>query len=248
MPVWVTFLLSLIATAGFFGFLYALICFVVASRRRGAMPRLGIQTGESETSLNVWAKWNAGICAIGVYRFRFSYASPTELSKEGQFSITFDPPQKGPFVQPCQLPEELLAMLRSGAKGILTVELKTVERFCIMANYTFEKIRSAQKGNMKAAPPISNILKTVALDPPAVSSLEWTELQERKKKVKDLEAQAKAKAEKAAQAVAAAKTATGVQAPKLAVTPSPAPKPSPEQIIPPQDQPVVTGVKPVLKT
>lgn len=240
MSVWLTFILSVLGTACFFGALYGLICLIVASRSRGAAPKIGIAAGETPGTLTFWAHWAPNVFALQIYRLKLSFASPDSIIKEGQSSVTFDPPQKAPFAQPVELPQDFRKLLEKGEKGILSYEIRIVENLSVSANFPIPKLARTLRGEGKAIPSaVSTRLKPVAVDPPVVSSLEWAELQDRKKKVKDLIDQAKAKEQKAAQAASAA-AAKPAAAPAAAIS-SPQDKP-------PQEKFVAVPQKPVLKT
>lgn len=251
MSVWLTFFFSVLATAFFFGVLYGLICLIVASRRRGAAPKIGIASGETPGTLTFWAHWAPNVFALQIYRLKISFSSPDGAVKEGQSSVTFDPPQKSPFAQPVELPQDFRTLLERGEKAILSYEIRTVENLSVSVDFPIIKLAKTLRGDGKTVPSaVATRLKPVAVDPPVVSSLEWTELQDRKKKIKDLMDQAKAKEQKAAQAAAAAAAAKSAAAPaQSAAAPAAAisPQDKPPQHKPPQEKPLAVTQISVLK-
>ena len=199
MPVWLSFMMALFGTAAFFGGLYGALTLLVSARRRKASPTIGVASGEAPNTLRLWAQWNAEAYAIEFYRIRVSHFSPVRRVKEGNFSITMDPPQKTSFVQPFELNEEFVDLLSEGDSfdSIITVELKTTDQRALSTTFRAPRLRKILAGGVKL-PQIANVLKSASPDAAVVSTLDYAELVERKQKLKSLSDQAREKEKKAA--------------------------------------------------
>lgn len=218
MPVGASLFISLIAAFGFFATLFGLVILIVEGRRAKSSPKMGIAPGGNKGLLDVWVNWDPSQFNVEVYRLRFQHITPNAALKEGTFTVTFDNAQVEPFIQTVELPQSLKNLIDSGERGLLTVDFKTVHETTLQKVYSFAKLRKILSEGAKI-PAIKNKLATAKEDVASVFSLDFEELQERRKKLKTLEDAAKAKAAKAA-AAAAAKPAA---APAAAPAPSPAP-------------------------
>src|SRR5262245_24293578 len=136
MPTWLSFMGAAVATLGLFGGLYTLVTLFIAAKKRGADPQFGLLPGDKPGQLKFWAKWNPEVVAVQVYRFKFSHASPFARVKEGNFSVTFDPPQKESFSVAVEIPavyNDLFAELHG---VIFTLELKIAEGFSLAETFS----------------------------------------------------------------------------------------------------------------
>lgn len=239
MPVTLSLFLSILAAGGLFFTLYAAITLVVGGKRAKASPRLGISPGDVRGSLNVWVTWDPSQFNVQIYRLMFKFASPLSEQKEGVFSVTFDPLQTQPFIQVVKIPERFNQLiLNAKEKFLLTVEAKSIEELTLAKTITSHRLKGIYQGTGKL-PEISNKLPLTEEDKPAVLSLDYSELQVRRKKLKDLEAQAQAKAKAKPAAPAAKTTSAPAGASETAATPAPAIQGSPAT------GPVETAVKSV---
>lgn len=228
MPVGASLFIALVAAFGFFATLFGIVILVVEGRRAKASPRLGILPGDAKGLLNVWVNWDPSQFNVEVYRLRFQHISPNAVAKEGTFTFTFDSAQNAPFIVPVELPATVKSLLDGKDKGLLTIDLKTVHETSLQEIYPFAKVRKILSGGVKKAPHITNKLATMKEDVASVLSLDFEELQDRRKRLKVLEDAAKAKAAKAA-AAAAAKPAAAPAATAAAAqtTSAPAAVPAP---------------------
>lgn len=217
MPVSLSLLISLLAAGGLFFSVYAVITAVVGGKRAQASPKMGISPGDVRGSLNVWITWDPGQFNVQVYRLLFKFASPYSSMKEGVFTLTYDQPQTAPFIQVVKIPERFVELIQNAQeKFLLTVEFKSIEELTMAKTLTSHQLKSIYSGK-GTVPDIDNKLALKEEDKPSVLSLDYSELQVRRKKLKDLESQAQAKAK--------AKTATPAAAPKpqpAATSPAPA--------------------------
>jgi len=233
MPVTLSLLLAILAAGGLFFSLYAGITLLVGGKRAKASPKLGISPGDVRGSLNIWVNWDPSQFNVQIYRLMFKFASPFSAQKEGVFSITFDSPQTQPFIQIVKIPERFSNLiLNAKEKFLLTVEAKSVEELTLTKTLTSNRLKAVYHGAGET-PEIVSKLALREEDKPTVLSLDYSELQVRRKKLKDLEAQAQAKA-KAKPAAAPAKPATAA-APAQPSSPTPAAAPQP------QAQPAAAG-------
>ncbi len=219
MPVWLTFFGALFGVLAFFGGLYFLITTVVEGWRAKAAPRFGIAKGNGSNVLNVWVKWDPKQFAIEVYRLRFQHLSPFDELKEGTFTVTFETPQKESFVQPVELPASFSAKFSATAnpRNLFTAEFKTVEEMTVQKEYRAGFVRKVLNGLSVRMPHIAKILPLAKEDPATILTLDHSEVETWRGRLKNLEAAAKAKAAKAAAAKPAA------PAPAKPATPAPAP-------------------------
>lgn len=225
MPVWLTFFGSLFGVCAFFGGLYFLITAVVEGWRAKAAPRFGVAKGNGNNVLNVWVKWDPKQFAVEVYRLRFQHISPFDEVKEGTFTVTFDAPQKMPFVQPVEIPASFSWLFNSDAnpRNLFTVDFKTVDETTMTKEYRVGYIKKILSGMSVRLPHIGNILALAKADHPSILSLDHSEVEARRARLKELEAAAKAKAAKAA---AAPKPAAPAAAAPKPATPAPAATPA----------------------
>jgi hypothetical protein len=225
MPVWLTLFGSLVATAGFFAALYAVIIGVIEAKRAKASPRMGVTAGENPGTLAFWIWWNPAVFAVQVYRLRLVYYCPDSAVKDGQFTVSWDPPHKVPLYAEVQLPDAFRKIVEDSKvpdKAVVSVEFRTVEELTILRSYRLGQLRKWYHGKNERVPAIESRLNGLQADHATVMTLDYPDLVARKKKLKDLEAQAKAKA--AAKAAAPAKPAPApAPAPATKSAPSPAP-------------------------
>lgn len=216
MPVWLTLLGGVVATLGFLGAVFGVIAFLIEGKKAKGKPSFGFFSTGAKGTVGAWVKWDPGTYDVGFYRFRFQRISPEMAVKESQFTVSYENPQKASFAQIIQLPPEFAELLSDPkARAIVSVEARSTEEYVLtktMTLPTFRKIcaRESSPPDGTGAP-----LEAVGADAPAVTSLDFSELQERKKRLKALEAAASAKAAKAAPKPAAAGK------PAAAPTPSP---------------------------
>lgn len=253
MPVGLTLFGAIFATVGFFASIYGLVILVTEGRRAKAKPRLGLAPGAGPGTLSVWVDWDPSLFNMQIYRLRISHVSPESKEKEGTFTVTFDNPQTEPFIQPIELPKPFRELIEKEGveRSLWTFEFRTVEEMSLFLNCHLKKAKRIYQGLKTRLPRISQVLPIVPQDVATVFSLDFEELQARKKRMKDLEAAAKAKAAKAA----AAKPAAAPAATKPAAAPAPAAtaevKPeavpsaaAPAKVEAPQDKPTSRPVAP----
>lgn len=253
MPVGLTLFGAIFATVGFFASIYGLVILVTEGRRAKAKPRLGLAPGAGPGTLSVWVDWDPSLFNMQIYRLRISHVSPESKEKEGTFTVTFDNPQTEPFIQPIELPNPFRELIEKEGveRSLWTFEFRTVEEMSLFLNCHLKKAKRIYQGLKTRLPRISQVLPIVPQDVATVFSLDFEELQARKKRMKDLEAAAKAKAAKAA----AAKPAAAPAATKPAAAPAPAAtaevKPeavpsaaAPAKVEAPQDKPTSRPVAP----
>jgi hypothetical protein len=254
MSVTLSLFLSLLAAGGLFFSLYAVITAVVGGKRAKAKPRMGISPGDVRGSLNVWVTWDPTQFNVQVYRLLFKFASPYSKEKEGIFTVTFDKPQTESFIQIVKVPERFVDLIQNAQeKFLLTVEFKTIEELTLAKTLTSKALKEIYRGT-GSQPEIDHKLPLTEEDKAVVLSLDYSELQVRRKKLKDLEAQAQAKAKAkpaapaaaaapaakpAAPAAAAAATAPATQAPK---------EPEKAPVAAPVENPVATATSAVETT
>ncbi len=206
MSVWLSLFVSVFMTVGLFGGLYALIMAFLGFRTNKAKPRIGVASGDKEGSLAFWVQWDSKAFALQFYRVKVSHYSPESKVKEGVFSVTWDPPQKESFLQMVELPAEFKDLLTEGQvgrKSIVTVEFRTIDNFAVPKSFYLAKLKEIYLQRKVAGPSVTK-LAAAPVDVPSVSTLDYLELVDRRKKLKTLESEAKAKAAKAAPKPAAA--------------------------------------------
>lgn len=207
MPVWLTFFIALVATVGFFGSIYFVVVAAVEARRAVAKPKFGLAPGDAKGQFKVWVSWDTTQFALSVYRIKVSYVCPDQPLKEGNFSVTYESPQKAPFTAAIEVPESVAKYLEGlpARKCLVTYEIKFVENIVLAKTIWVEAFTKVINGQAisKKVPKLENTLAVAKADPPAIFSLEYQEMVLRLKKVREMEAAAKAKAAKAAAAKAA---------------------------------------------
>ena len=220
MPVGLTLFGAIFATVGFFVTLYGAVLFLIEARKFKAKPRLGLAPGVGPGTLSVWVNWDPTLFNLQVYRLRDSHVSPENRSKEGTFTVTFENPQTEPFIQPIEMPAAFREMLdrKTFDRSMFTFEFRTVDEMSLFLDCHVKKVKKIYQGLKAKMPRVTRVQPLLAQDAAAVFSLDFEELQVRKKKMKELEAAAKAKAAKAE----AAKPAPTKPA---AAAPAPAPAP-----------------------
>jgi len=246
MPVTLSLILALLAAGGLFFSLYAVITALVGGKRAKASPKMGISPGDVRGALNVWVVWDPTQFNVQVYRLIFRFASPYSSQKEGIFCVTYDNAQVAPFTQIVKVPDRFVDLIQnSKEKFLMTVEMKTVEELTLMKTVTSAKLKAIFTGTGDQ-PEIANKLALVEEDKAAVYTLDFSELQVRRKKLRELEAQAQAKA-KAKPAAAPAKPAAVAPAPATAAAAAPAAPtaPAPVAAQAADKSPVETAVKSV---
>jgi len=196
MSVWLSLTLALLGTVGFFVAAYGGIITLVEARRLKAKPRLGLMRGEKQGAIGVWLGWDPAVFSLQVYRVRIFHTSPDFKYREGQFTVTFDPPQKVSFGVSIDLPPEFRELIEVGAaahNALITVEVRTSEEIGIWKTYTVRQIRRVYHGGLKGLPAGYVRVKATGADGPAVTSLDYSELVVRRKTLKELEAAARKK-------------------------------------------------------
>jgi len=220
MPVWLSLLVAVVATVGFFFGLYAVVIGLVEGKRVQARPRLGIGSGSRPGTFTYWVTWDTSTFNVQIYRLRVSLYNPDGDPKEGVFTVSYDPVIKAPFQQEVEFPPVFAKILESqaaGKRGIITIDFRTVDETTLPVDFSFEKMRRISQGQGAKPPKLENVLPPAIADAAPVMTLDYSELVVRRKKIRDLEAAAKAKAAKAAAApaaAAAAAPASGSSTPK----------------------------------
>jgi hypothetical protein len=243
MPVGLTLFGAIFATIGFFITIYGAVILITEGRRAKAKPRLGLAPGAGPGTLSVWVNWDPSLFNMQIYRLRISHVSPESKHKEGTFTVTFENPQTEPFIQPIEMPQTFREMIERdiNERSLLTFEFRTVDEMSLFLNCHLRKVKKIYRGMKSKMPKITKILPVLPHDVATVFSLDFEELQARKKRMKDLEAAAKAKAAKTAAAKPAAApapapapapvaTAPAVSAPAPAAVPAPAAAPTPAPV------------------
>lgn len=252
MPVGLTLFGAIFATLGFFASIYGLVILVTEGRRAQAKPKLGLAPGAGPGTLSVWVSWDPSLFNMQIYRLRISHVSPECKDKEGTFTVTFENPQTEPFIQPIELPPSFRSLIEkeNNERSLWTFEFRTVNEMSLFLNCHLRKAKKIYQGLKTRMPRISQVLPVAPQDVATVFSLDFEELQARKKRMKDLEAAAKAKAAKAAAAkpapapapAAAVASPAPAAAPVKVEAPAPAPvkteAPTPKKEEAPQDKPV----------
>ena len=204
MSLGLTFFLSLLATAGLFGGLYFLVLTLVEGRRTKAKPRFGLAKGAEPGTLAFWIQWDPTQFEVAVYRVRISHVSPENVEQEGMFSVSYEPPNKEPFIQDIQLPANFLKLVETATSAtptLFTVDFKTIEGLSMIKEMTAGTLKKFYDGTKGAIPKgLTNRLPVRAADHPTVMTLEFQELVAYNQRVKKLEAAMKAKQAKAAAA------------------------------------------------
>ncbi len=207
MPVWLSFVLAVVATAGLFGGLVALVLVVVEGKKAGAKPNFNLSPGDKPGTLIAWSNWRPSVFNVRVYRIRVQFLAPDYQVKEGTFTYTFEPPVNKPFQVSLELPPVMKELIEVGARAkgaMITFDMRTVEELTIWREVNLTGLRKLYHGKGKAAPSSLQTLPAAAPDVPTTMTLDYSELVVRRKKIRDLEAAAKAKAAKAAPKPAAA--------------------------------------------
>lgn len=220
MSVGLTLIGAIFATVGFFATVYGLVILFTEGRRAKAKPRLGLAPGVGPGTLSVWVNWDPSLFNLKIYRLRISHVSPENKAKEGTFTVTFENPQTEPFIQPIEMPGAFREMLEreTSERSLFTFEFRTVDEMSLFLNCHLKKAKKIYQGLKTKRPQISHVLPLMTQDAATVFSLDFEELQARKKRMKNLEAAAKAKAAKAA----AAKPAPAPAAAPIKPAPAPA--------------------------
>lgn len=242
MPVTLSLILSILAAGGLFFSLYAVITVLVGGKRAKASPKMGISPGDVRGALNVWVVWDPAQFNVQVYRLIFRFASPYSSQKEGIFCVTYENPQTAPFMQVVKVPERFVELIqKSKEKFLMTVEMKSIEELTLIKTVTSKKLKSIFSGQGDQ-PELSNKLPLVEENKASVFTLDYSELQVRRKKLRELEAQAQAKAKAKPAAAAPAKPAVAAAPATPAAAPTPSPAPSVQAA---EKSPVETAVKSV---
>jgi hypothetical protein len=198
MPVWLTLLVSVLATVAFLGGLVALVVLFVQGKATKGRPQFGLFSTGGNGTLGAFVTWDPATFQVQIYRFRISVVSPAWSEKEATYTFTFDNPRKERFSVILQLPEPFVKLIESSnAKALISVEARSVEEFSLSKDFTlksFRRLYRAAKHDMAKVPPVAE--QGGVQDAPAVMSLDYSELVERRKKLKALEAAASAKAAK----------------------------------------------------
>ncbi|MFM8315726.1 MAG: hypothetical protein ACKOA8_15710 [Deltaproteobacteria bacterium] len=257
MPVGLTLIGAILAAVGFFASIYGAVILFTEGRRAKAKPRLGLASGVGPGTLSVWVDWDPSLFNLQIYRLRISHVSPENKAKEGTFTVTFENPQTEPFIQPIEMPGSFRDLLdrETQERSLFTFEFRTVDEMSIFLNCHLRKVKKVYQGLKTKMPRITHVLPVLSQDLATVFSLDFEELQARKKRMKDLEAAAKAKAAKAAAAKPApapAKPAAAPASPEavpVADTKPASPAPAPAEEAKPssstkaEDKPVAAPAK-----
>ncbi|MCB0417486.1 MAG: hypothetical protein H6617_00410 [Bdellovibrionaceae bacterium] len=197
MSVLLTLFGAVVGTATVLVGFYALVLGVLSVRARAARPKFGVSGTGDNGQLAYWFSWDPAVYAIEAYRLTVNVLSPSAVKKEMRFTVTMDPPAKGPFWQPVILPDEFKEFLSDGSiksrEALITVSLRTTDELCLHKTFyigAFRKLLASKPTKVTGL----NKLAPVDQDAPSVSSLDYSELVVRKDKLKNLIAQAKAKA------------------------------------------------------
>ena len=200
MPVWLSFLLALVAVGGFFVTAILLVVVVLEGKKAGAKPNLNIGPGDKSGSLTLWSTWRPSVFNVQIYRVRIHFLAPDYQVKEGTFTYTFDPVAKAPFAVTIELPAVMKELIEVGARAkgaMITIDLRTVDETTIWKELRLPALRKIYHGKGKTPPAHLAKLPAAGPDAPPTMTLDYEELVVRRKKLKDLDAAAKAKAAKA---------------------------------------------------
>lgn len=203
MPVGISFFLALFGALGLFATFYFVVLGIIEAKRAKAQPHLGISHSGRVGSLAVWVRWDETAFDVQFYRIRMTHSSPEGTIKEGMFTVTMDPAHKTSFTQEIELPEEFKRLLTSNQiaeRSVISIEVKSTDESTLAKHLSLNQARAiylGQRAATKNLPPLAN---TLPPDAPAVMSLSFGELVERKRRLKELTDAAKAKAAKAAAA------------------------------------------------
>lgn len=237
MSVWVTLIGALAGAAGFFLAFYVVVFLIFGARARGATPKFGVSASEAG-QLGLWFDWDPSVYDLQVYRFVVNIFNPFGEVKDYRFTITSDPPQKKPFLQPVILPPILRELLEGNSPDVIvTFTARAVENVALQKSFRLAKLRKLYRGK-PSFPGHLAVLKAAAEDGPTVTSLDYDELVARKERIRKLEAAAKAKE------AAAKKAAESAAAKAPAAAPGAAPKPpAPAAPKPPPAAPAKPGTE-----
>ncbi len=214
MPVWLTLFGGVLATVAFLGAIFGLVVLFIQGKATKGQPKFGLFSTGGNATIGAFVTWDPATFDVKMYRFRFWVVSPEWSEKEMTFTYSHENPQQGSFSQVFQLPDNFLKLIADPkAKAIVMVEARSTEEFSLSKDLTlksFRKLYKAPKHDTSKIPPVQEVISSPDAAP--VMSLDFSELVERRKKLKTLEAAANAKAAKKVAPVAA---------------PAPAPAPTP---------------------
>lgn len=202
MPVWLTLFVSVLATVGFLGGLFFLVSLIIKGKATKGRPQFGLFPTGGNGTIGAFVTWDPGTFDVKFYRFRFTRVSPAQTTMESQFTVSYENARQEPFSQIVKMPPYFADILSDPkAKAIITVEARSTEEYSLSRVLTlnqFRRLYESVKSPPASLPPPAG--DAVGEDVPAVTSLDFSELVERKKKLKALEAAASAKAAKKAPA------------------------------------------------
>ncbi len=210
MPVWLTLLGGTLATLAFLGGIFGLVIVFIQGKATKGQPKFGLFSSGGNGTIGAYVTWDPATFDVKIYRFRFWVVSPEWSEKEMTFTFSYENPQQASFGQVFQLPPNFLKLLADPkAKAIIAVEARSSEEFALSKDFTVKSFRRLYEGAKQEMGKGPATLAAIGPDLPAVMSLDYAELVERRKKLKSLEAAANAKAAKKAApaAPAAAKPA-----------------------------------------
>lgn len=155
--------------------------------------QLGFFNSDKSDEIGFYVIWGGKPAAF--YRVKISLANPEGLTKEAQFSVTWDPPQSASFSQLVRIPKRFLDLLESNekARALITLTGYRIDHTSVSATYDLEKVKKLYKAKGTKAPQLEQRLPLVDEDVPVIAALDFDELQVRKGKLIRLAEEAKAK-------------------------------------------------------
>lgn len=206
MSVALTLFLSILTVLGFFGaILGAIFLFVNRGSQKGA-PKLALNSA-GEGQLGVSVEWNPQQAAAEFYRVVLRVVNPFGIVREARFTYTLDPAQKSSFYQPIELAPLVREFLESkeDKRVLFSLTVLDVQETPLTRDLSLKKLRQIYRGKSEAPKNLEQ-LQVKQPDAPPTMTLDYSELQERKRKVDRLVAEGKAKEQKKAPATPAAGT------------------------------------------
>ena len=195
MPVWLSLFAGIFATVGFFAAIFGLVFLVVQGKRTKGKPRLRLAAGPKKGTLSYWVEWDPATYDVEFYRLRVQKISPGRVEKESTHTFTMNPGQKAPFVHHVVLPARVMEVVDAGSRrDLICFEARTSDEFVLIKNYRANLLKRLMAKPAKL--PSYSQIELQEEDAPPVMTLDYAELQVRRKKVQALEAAAAAKAAK----------------------------------------------------
>ncbi|MBI1862151.1 MAG: hypothetical protein HYR96_14650 [Deltaproteobacteria bacterium] len=192
--------LAVMASLGFLAGFYTLILAVFGARNRRARPTLHVTAGGMPGTIGVSVTWDTGVYAVQIWRIRLRFFSPARFVKDSQFTVTFDSAQKSSFFVPIELNNNFKDLIESNNqsnKAVISIEARGVENFVMAKDFRLPKIQKIYHSSLGKMGAAVTQLPVAKQDPPAVESLDYSELVVRRDRLKALAAAAKAKAKPA---------------------------------------------------